>query len=278
MPLLIPKTRMFLLTHVLEWFPTLKQRVFAWLYQFLAGYSGEEHWDWTFMNYGYAGKFPLPLLKEDEPDRYCCQLYAKVVDGVCLKNKIVIEVGCGRGGGLSFLQRYYAPESSHGIDLCQKAIAFCRRRHDSRPGTKLVFRTGDAANIPYDDGMVDVVVNVESSHCYPSRRKFFAEAYRVLKPGGKFCYADLHEAGERERIEKWLADAGFAIDVCEDITAGVVEALSLDNARKQQLIAAKAPWWLRKPFGSFAGLVGSRPHRSFVTGARRYTRWQLSKP
>jgi len=104
------------------------------------------------------------------------------------------------------------------------------------------------------------------------------ELTRVLKPGGKFCYADLHEAGEQERISEWLSEAGFEMDVCEDITGGVLDALRLDSARKQQLINHKAPWWLRKPVGAFAGLVGTRTYRSFVTGARQYTRWQLTKP
>ena len=271
-------SQMFLLTRPLEWFPRLKQRVFAWLYQYLAGYSGEEHRDWVFMNYGYADAEPAQLAKGDESDRYCIQLYRKVVEGVCLHSKVLMEVGCGRGGGLSFLQRYYHPAALHGIDLCEKAIEFCQRRYECSPRTKLCFGTGDATDIPCAENKVDVLVNVESSHCYPSRKKFFAEAYRVLKSGGKFCYADLHEDGERERISQWLSAAGFVIWECEDITAGVVDALNLDSARKQKLINAKAPWFIRRPFGSFAGLVGSRPHRSFVIGARRYTRWQCSKP
>ncbi len=264
---------MFLYTHPLEWFPRTKQLVFNWLYRYLASFDYE---DWTFMNYGYADAMATKrsLSAEDEDDRYCIQLYTKVVSGACLKNKVLLEVGCGRGGGLSFLHRYHSPAASHGVDLCREAIAFCRSTH----GAKFFFTPGDAADLPYHDGVMDVLINVESSHCYPSRPEFFAEAYRVLKPGGKFCYADLHEAGEQERISKWLADAGFAVDVCEDITAGVLDALKLDSARKQKLIEQKAPRWLRWPFGCFAGLTGSRVHRSFENGARRYTRWQLSKP
>ncbi len=267
---------MFLWTHPLEWFPNFKQFVFNWLYRYLASFNYE---DWTFMNYGYADATTpqLNLHPTDEADRYCIQLYDKVVDGVCLKDKVVLEVGCGRGGGLCYLHRYHSPVASHGVDRCQQVIAFCNSRHYFWPSS-LFFRAGDAADIPFDDGMVDVVVNVESSHCYPSRLAFFREAFRVLKSGGKFCYADLYEDAEGERISGWLRDAGFAIDTCEDIAGGVLEALHLDNSRKQKLIEQKAPRWLRGLVGSFAGLVGSRVHRSFVSGARRYTRWQLTKP
>ncbi len=260
-----------LLTHPLEWFPRTKQRVFNWLYQYLARF---DYQDWTFMNYGYADAEQIPLSAADQKDRYCIQLYAKVVSGVCLKDSLVLEIGCGRGGGLSYLHRYHAPRYSYGVDLCRQAIEFCELRHSAH----LCFKTGDAADLPHSDGVMDVVVNVESSHCYPSRLAFFREAYRVLKPGGKFCFADLHEAGEGDRISGWLFDAGFVTDIREDITAGVLDALKLDNARKQKLIEHKCPRWLRRPFGCFAGLTGSRVHRSFENGARRYTRWQLSKP
>jgi ubiquinone/menaquinone biosynthesis C-methylase UbiE len=229
---------MLLWTHPLEWFPRFKQRVFNLLYQYLAQY---DYQDWTFMNYGYAESFELPLWAEDQADRYCCQLYDKVVSGVSLNDKTILEVGCGRGGGLSFLQRYHGPAESHGVDRCQQAIQFCRWRHDHNPSSKLRFKCGDALDLSCADATYDVVVNVESSHCYPSRKAFFDEAYRVLKPGGKFCYADLHEAGERERISQWLSAAGFVTDACEDITRGVLDALQLDNARKQQLIDQKSP-------------------------------------
>ena len=61
----------------------------------------------VFMNYGYAsdnGEFAdLKLKSEDEPDRYSIQLYHHVTRNFDFKEKEVLEVGSGRGGGASFL-------------------------------------------------------------------------------------------------------------------------------------------------------------------------------
>jgi SAM-dependent methyltransferase len=230
---------MFLYTRILEAFPRLKQRVFLALYQYLARY---DHVSWTFMNYGHAPEMgrPLRLLTEDEADRYCIQLYEKVTSGVSLHGKAILEVGSGRGGGLSYLHRYRRPASSRGVDLSPLAVNFCNERH-RRTGDDLWFRTGDALALPYNEATFDVVVNVESSHCYPSRLAFFHEACR------------------------------------EDLTPGVLRALKLDDARKRTMINQLCPWILRRPVSAFAAVVGSRTYTSFVLGARQYTRWLAVK-
>src|SRR3954451_23597396 len=267
-----------LYTRALEPFPRLKQRLFWLLYQYLGRY---EYADWTFMNYGYktplqSGK-PLQLFAGDEPDRFCIQLYECVTAGAQLNGRSLLEIGCGRGGGLSYLHRYRGPRMSRGLDIAPRAVAVCLSRH-VRPGVgDLWFRVGDALATDYDDGAFDVVVNVESSHCYPSRFDFFREVRRVLKPGGTFCYADLHESEAAAGMESALREAGFAVIQREDLTPGVLRALAADDARKRELILARAPWFLRPAINSFAGVVGSRTHRSFLVGARQYTRWLLRR-
>jgi SAM-dependent methyltransferase len=267
-----------LYTRALEAFPRLKQRLFRLLYQYLGRY---EYADWTFMNYGYytplhSGE-ALKLFAADEPDRYCIQLYECVTASAQLKGRSLLEIGCGRGGGLSYLHRYRGPRMSRGLDIAPRAVAVCRARH-VHPGVgDLWFRVGDALATDYDDGAFDVVVNVESSHCYPSRFDFFLEVRRVLKPGGTFCYADLHETEAAAGIESALRDASFDVIQREDLTPGVLRSLAADDSRKREQILARAPWFLRRAFNCFAGVVGSRTHRSFVVGARQYTRWLLQK-
>src|SRR5437016_10678551 len=71
-----------------------------------------------------------------------------------------------------------------GIDLSDKAVDFCNQNYAI---DALSFRQGDAENLPLSDASVDVVVNLESSHCYGSMDRFLSEVYRVLRPGGIFC-------------------------------------------------------------------------------------------
>ena len=62
------------------------------------------------MNYGWASLDPtasaLTLRPEDEPNRYCIQLYHRVASVVDLCGSDVLEVGCGRGRGASYVMRY----------------------------------------------------------------------------------------------------------------------------------------------------------------------------
>jgi ubiquinone/menaquinone biosynthesis C-methylase UbiE len=45
--------------------------------------------------------------------------------------------------------------------------------------------------MPFPDASFDAVINVESSHCYPSMGRFLSEVHRVLRPRGSLLFADL---------------------------------------------------------------------------------------
>ena len=132
--------------------------------------------EWAFMNYGFiadpAERDALRLEPSDEPDRLCIKLYDHVVGASELTGRDVLEVGSGRGGGASYLGRYRAPRSVTGVELAHRAVELSRR-HRQGPGLRFV--QGDAQALPYPDDAFDLVVNVESSHCYPSMTTFVAE-------------------------------------------------------------------------------------------------------
>src|ERR1700754_3511325 len=69
--------------------------------------------DWHFMNYGYdstADESILYLRPEDEINRYPIQLYHYLATKTVIEEKVVLEVGSGRGGGASFINRYLNPK------------------------------------------------------------------------------------------------------------------------------------------------------------------------
>lgn len=53
---------------------------------------------------------------------------------------------------------------------------------------------GRAERLPIRDASVDILLNVESSHLYADMDAFLREVFRVLKPGGYFCWADLRDS------------------------------------------------------------------------------------
>lgn len=232
---------------------------------------------WTFMNYGYAppdGTAPLVLDPADEPDRYGIGLYAHVLRGVDLAGRDVLEVGSGRGGGASWVARTLGPRSTTGVDLAASAVALSRR---DRHGPGLRFVQGDALALPFDDASFDVVVNVESSHCYASVEGFVAEVHRVLRPGGTFAWADFRDVQDVAATREALRSSGLTPVHEDDVTAEVLRALRLDDARRAALVEAWIPRVARRAFRPFAALDGSRTHTRFATGANRYRSARLVK-
>lgn len=199
----------------------------------------------------------LNLRDGDKPDQFCIQLYERVVAPVGLAGKNVLEVGSGRGGGASYLARYHQPGSVMGIDYSPPAVAFCRQHH--RGVANLEFKVGDAENLPFPETSFDVVVNVESSHCYGNMEKFFNEVARVLRPGGCFAYADLRGAAEMEALKMTLnAQPKWEMIEQEDVTSCVAAALAADDARKRKMIEELVPPGWRPVFAEFAGVSGGQ--------------------
>src|ERR1700694_922148 len=101
----------------------------------------------------------VPLSASDEHNRFPIQLYHRTATQVDLTGKRVLEVGCGHGGGASYLLRTLHPASYTGLDLNTTGIAFCRKRHNL---AGLEFVQGDAENLPFPDQSFDAVINIES--------------------------------------------------------------------------------------------------------------------
>lgn len=237
-----------------------------------------------FMNYGFATDEQAPkvdLHPDDEAERYCAQLYHALAAQVDLSGKLVLDVGSGRGGGTSYVHRYFGPSQTTGCDVTRSAIAFCQRAHSGTKG--LNFLRADAMNLPFEANSFHTVINVESSHCYPNRSAFFVGVFKVLKPGGHFLYADFTKPGHNpaDDIRQTLADldsAGFHLRGQCDITSNILRGLDHDSERRQREIHARLPFGLRKMACLWAGVRGSWIYEDFVSRRREYVMYTLQKP
>jgi ubiquinone/menaquinone biosynthesis C-methylase UbiE len=231
----------------------------------------------TFMNYGYAnlnGEQILSLLERDEKDRYCIQLYDHVVNKVDLKDKKVLEIGSGRGGGASYITRYYNPASYTALDISKQVIEFCNKHHNVN---NLTFVKGFAENPPFENSTFDAVVNVESARCYKDLDVFFSEVKRVLKSGGHFLFADMIRHDEVETIKSQLKKFEFEFISEDNISKNVVKALDYDHLRRENLIKERIPGFLNKAFLQFAGTKGTERYESFANGKMEYWSFVLRK-
>jgi ubiquinone/menaquinone biosynthesis C-methylase UbiE len=228
-----------------------------------------------FMNFGYSNKGEKVILDDDdEKNRYSIQLYHHTATGIDMQGKSVLEVGCGRGGGLSYVARYLKPSNIVGVDLNPKAIQFCKEHFKS---DNVSFIQANAQELPFENDAFDVVLNVESSHRYPSIDLFFSEVHRVLKPGGNFLFTDFRNNQKVEELEQQLKLSGLQIVSREDITENVVEALTLANPDREKLIKKLAPRFLHELCRNFAATVGSPVYKKFSAKELVYIYYILKK-
>ncbi len=218
-----------------------KRVVSRLLYEYLARKYPQV--DWTTMNYGYE---VLPTEEDttsiliEAPERYALQLYRHVATlgshSDTFAGLDVLEIGSGRGGGAAYIASSLTPKTMIALDFSSSATELARTRHqrDGMPN----YVQGDAENLRFEAASFDVVLNVESAHCYGSMARFLKEVHRVLRPGGELLFADFasRRNGALERMQGALSGGALRLIKVEDITANVVRALALDEVRKGELI------------------------------------------
>lgn len=227
-----------------------------------------------FMNYGYSDDSKVSLDAANELNRYSIQLYHHLASAAEIENKDIIEIGCGRGGGLSYITKSFSPASAKGIDLDKRAVSFCNKFyvHDN-----LSFQQGNAQNLNLKDNTYDVVINVESSHRYPDMKSFLGEVHRILRSGGHFLFTDFRYDHEIEDMKKELESSGLDVLNEKFITKEVVTALEFDDERRRTLVKKLAPKFLHKIALDFAGTVGSETYKQFDSGKYVYFSYILKK-
>jgi ubiquinone/menaquinone biosynthesis C-methylase UbiE len=214
-----------------------------------------------FMNYGYSSPDQkVELLPEEESNRFSIQLYHLLAASVDIKDKKIVEIGCGRGGGLSYITKKFAPAQAMGIDLDKIAVSFSNKFYKMK---NLSFLQGDAQNLPLADKSYDMLLNVESSHRYPDMKAFLKEVNRILKPGGYFLYTDFRYDHEMPEFKRLLETSGMKILKQELITDSVVASLEGDDARKRKLVKKLTPGILQDIALNFAGAIGSETYNYF---------------
>jgi SAM-dependent methyltransferase len=228
-----------------------------------------------FMNYGFADdSHAMPLDPCDEPNRYPIQLYHQLVKAHDLENKDILEIGCGRGGGLAFLNKLLKPSSAIGIDMDKTAVEFCNRFW-AKPG--LSFMQGDAQSVPLADNSFDVIINVESSHRYQDITLFLREVKRLLRPGGIFLMTDFRGHDKMPELLEYFGGSGLQMTGNVNVTPQVVRALELDDDRRRNLVKNLVPRFIHWIALDFAGTKGSPTYRRFASGKWIYFNYFFRK-
>jgi len=227
------------------------------------------------MNYGYdSDAMELSLKKDDEQERYPIQLYHYVCSHADIRNKNILEVGSGRGGGASYIARYLSPKSIKGIDISPNAINLCNKFYNQK---NLSFTVGDSENIPFKENSHDIVINVESSHCYGSMTNFLNEVNRVLIPGGMLLFCDFRSIDGINELYEYFNQSNLKFVNRFDITSNILRGLDKLSDYRKSNIQKRVPVLIRNLFESYAGVKNTDIYNGFKDGEMLYVCALLKK-
>ncbi|GAB4458561.1 MAG: arsenite methyltransferase [Anaerolineales bacterium] len=146
----------------------------------------------------------------------------------------VLDLGSGAGLDCFFAAKQVG-ETGHviGVDMTPEMLERARSSAKRMNITNVEFRQGYIENLPVLSNTVDVVISNCVINLSPDKFKVFAEAFRVLKPGGKLAVSDIVTDGSlpdvvKQSLSAWAGCVAGAVEVKEYI--GMMEAVGFTNA------------------------------------------------
>jgi ubiquinone/menaquinone biosynthesis C-methylase UbiE len=134
---------------------------------------------------------------------------------------VVLDLGSGGGIDVLLSARRVGPTGkAYGLDMTDDMLALARRNAAEAGVTNVEFLKGQIEAIPLPDASVDVIISNCVINLSGDKRQTLREAYRVLKPGGRFAVSDVVVRGEvptavRRSMELWVGCVAGALEESE---------------------------------------------------------------
>jgi SAM-dependent methyltransferase len=130
----------------------------------------------------------------------------------------VLDLGSGGGIDVLLSARRVGPTGKvYGLDMTDDMLAVARANQARAGVTNVEFLKGQIESIPLPDASVDVIISNCVINLSPDKDAVLREAFRVLKPGGRFAVSDVVFRGEvpldvRKNLELWVGCVAGALD------------------------------------------------------------------
>jgi arsenite methyltransferase len=134
------------------------------------------------------------------------------------EGQVVLDLGSGGGIDVLLSARRVGPAGKvYGLDMTDEMLALGRENQQKAGVQNVEFLKGDIQAVPLPDQSVDVVISNCVINLAPDKTKVLAEAFRVLKPGGRLAVSDVVVSGPvspelRRNMELWVGCIAGALD------------------------------------------------------------------
>ncbi len=168
-------------------------------------------------------------------------LYSDIEKGLLPEEAVLASLGCGNptalaelragetvldlgsGGGIDVLlsaKRVGPTGKAYGLDMTDEMLALARQNQKKAGVENVEFLKGEIENIPLPDASVDVILSNCVINLSADKDQVLREAFRVLKPGGRFAVSDVVVRGDvpaqiRRSVELWVGCIAGALEESE---------------------------------------------------------------
>lgn len=206
-----------------------------------------------------------------------------------MRDKVLLETGCGRGGGLNYLATILRPHQVIGVDNSRANIEFCRQQWPKGHHVSVEFIQGDSEKLSsvVPRHSVDCIVDIEAFFYYQDKNSYFREAHSVLKEDGRLFMAFFIQRTRLEEIHNFIRQY-FDILKEDDITENALHSLRLDSQKLSRfadthypmgkfLFLDIIPLGINSMFKQFWGIEGSMFHGLLANRTFIYKSFVLRK-
>lgn len=186
----------------------------------------------------------------------------RVLAGLRLAGRTVLDIGCGTGAAALSMARHHGAAHVTGFDVEAPAIEAARRRAAAEGlEGRAAFVLGAPGPLPFADAGFDVVFSKDALLHVPDKHALFREVFRVLRPGGAFAASDWligHDGEPSADMRAYLAAEGLSFAMRSPahyraamLAAGFVGVATVD----------RNPWYralAREERARLAGAVGGQ--------------------
>src|SRR6188768_1725737 len=132
--------------------------------------------------------------------------------------EVVLDLGSGGGIDVLLSAKRVGPTGkAYGLDMTDEMLALARENQARSGLTNVEFLRGEIEHIPLPDSSVDVIISNCVINLSADKDRVIAEAFRVLKPGGRFAVSDVVVRGDavpadvRRSMELWVGCVAGAL-------------------------------------------------------------------